>query len=44
VKRLITRFSESEFIGAVEHERFDNSEPGLLRFDLTLVVRLQKTL
>jgi type IV pilus assembly protein PilM len=44
VKRLITSFSESEFVAAIEHERFDNSEPGLLRFDFTLVVQSPKTL
>lgn len=44
VKRLIASFGGSEFVAAVEHERFDNSEPGLLRFDFTLVVRPKKTL
>ena len=44
VKQLIASFGGSEFIASVEHERFDNSQPGILRFDFTLVVRPQKPL
>ncbi len=38
VKRLLASFRGSHFIAVVENERFDNSQPGLLRFDFTLVV------
>ena len=34
----------SPFISAVENERFDNSQNGLLRFDFTLVINPKKTL
>lgn len=44
VKQLITRFSSSDFVASVERERFDNHQPGILRFDLTLVVQSQKNL
>lgn len=44
VKQLISGFSSSEFVASVEHERFDNHQPGMLRFDLTLVVQPQKRL
>ncbi len=44
VKQLIASFSGSEFVASVEHEQFDNSQPGILRFDFSLVVRPQKPL
>jgi type IV pilus assembly protein PilM len=44
VKQLIASFGGSEFIASIDHERFDNSQPGILRFDFTLVVRPQKPL
>lgn len=39
VKALISSFNGSQFIAAIEQERFDSSQSGILRFDLTLVVR-----
>jgi type IV pilus assembly protein PilM len=44
VKQLISSFSSSDFVASVERERFDNHQPGILRFDLTLVVQPQKNL
>ena len=35
---LLVRFVESPRITAIEGERFDASEPGMLRFDFTLVI------
>ena len=39
VNQLLVSFNGSEFITRVEQERFDNSQPGILRFDFTLLVR-----
>lgn len=44
VKQLLASFTGSKFITAVENERFDNSQNGLLRFDFTLVINPKKTL
>jgi type IV pilus assembly protein PilM len=44
VKQLLASFTGSQFISAVENERFDNSQNGLLRFDFTLVINPKKTL
>ncbi|MDO8545237.1 MAG: pilus assembly protein PilM [Opitutaceae bacterium] len=44
VKRLLASFTDSDFIAAVENERFDNNQNGLLRFDFTLVVNPKKPL
>lgn len=44
VKTLLTSFVESEFIVSLENERFDNSQPGILRFDFILVVDPQRPL
>ena len=44
VKKLIAGFTESPFITAVENERFDTKQPGLLRFDFTLVVNPRRPL
>jgi type IV pilus assembly protein PilM len=44
VKQLLASFTGSQFIAAVENERFDNSQNGLLRFDFTLVINPKKTL
>ena len=44
VKQLFASFAGSRFVAAVENERFDNSQPGLLRFDVTLVVNPQHPL
>lgn len=38
VKTLLAGFARSPFVAAIEHERFDQTQPGLLRFDFTLVV------
>lgn len=44
VKELLTSFTDSQFITAVENERFDTNQNGLLRFDFTLVINPRKTL
>jgi type IV pilus assembly protein PilM len=44
VKELLTRFTDSQFITAVENERFDTTQNGLLRFDFTLVINPKKTM
>lgn len=44
VKRLLAGFVGSQFITAVENERFDTTQNGLLRFDFTLVVNSKKPL
>lgn len=44
VKRLLGKFTSSQFISAVENERFDTNQNGLLRFDFTLVINPKKTL
>jgi type IV pilus assembly protein PilM len=38
VKQLLAGFARSPYIAAIEDERFDNAQPGLLRFDFTVVV------
>jgi hypothetical protein len=44
VKELLASFTDSQFITAVENERFDTNQNGLLQFDFTLVINPQKTL
>lgn len=44
VKQLLASFTGSQFIKAVQDERFDTSQNGLLRFDFTLVINPGKTL
>ncbi|MEO6876055.1 MAG: pilus assembly protein PilM [Opitutaceae bacterium] len=44
VKELLAGFAQSPFIAAIEAERFDNAQPGLLRFDFTLRVNPQHAL
>lgn len=44
VKQLLASFSGSQFIAAVENERFDTNQNGLLRFDFTLVINPKRTL
>jgi type IV pilus assembly protein PilM len=44
VKQLLASFTNSQFIAAVENERFDTNHPGLLKFDFTLVINPKKTL
>jgi len=35
---LLTQFRESPFVAGLEDERFDNSQPGVLRFEVTLLL------
>ena len=44
VRALLASFKDSQFIAAVENERFDNNQNGLLKFDFTLVINPKKTL
>lgn len=44
VNALLASFADSEFISAVENERFDASEPGILRFQFTLVLDSSQSL
>lgn len=41
-KKLIAGLNQSEFVAAVERERFENSQPGLLQFDFVLVARAER--
>jgi type IV pilus assembly protein PilM len=36
-RSLLQLLSQSPFIAGIENERFDNTQPGILRFDFTLV-------
>ncbi len=38
IRGLLQLLSESPFIASVENEHFDNAQPGVLRFDFTLVL------
>ncbi len=44
VKKLLVSFEDSQFIVSVENERFDNRQPGILKFDFILVVNPRKPL
>jgi type IV pilus assembly protein PilM len=44
VKQLIASLSDSKFIAGVEREQFDNTQPGILRFNFTLIVRAETPL
>ncbi|MEY4090175.1 MAG: hypothetical protein RJB55_2446 [Verrucomicrobiota bacterium] len=44
VKELLASFTGSRFIKAVENERFDTNQNGLLYFDFTLVINPDQTL
>ncbi|MBL9188866.1 MAG: pilus assembly protein PilM [Opitutaceae bacterium] len=44
VKQLLAGFAGSQFVKAVEDERFDTNQNGLLKFDCTLVINPRKTL
>jgi type IV pilus assembly protein PilM len=44
VKTLLASFVESDFIVALEDEHFDNTQPGVLKFDFILVVNPAKPL
>lgn len=44
VVQLLDSFSDSTFIKSVENERFDASPHGLLKFEFSLLVNLEKPL
>ncbi len=44
VEALLNSFSESPFISAVEDKRFDTSQPGILRFDFSIILTLEESL
>ena len=37
IRSLFASIAESPFVATIQDERFDNSQPGLLKFDVTLV-------
>ncbi|MDB6095683.1 MAG: Fimbrial assembly protein [Verrucomicrobia bacterium] len=43
VRLLFSHLLESPFIAAIKNERFDNSQPGLLKFDFSMVLNLGST-
>ena len=44
VRRFFSSLADSPFVSALRDERFDNSQPGLLRFDVTLVLKPERLL
>ena len=44
VNELLARLSDSEFVSALENERFDASTPGILKFNFTLVMNEERPL
>lgn len=42
VKRLIVSLGKSKFVTRVDNERFDNSQPGILKFEVTLVLNSEE--
>jgi type IV pilus assembly protein PilM len=44
VTNLLASFTNSDFVSAVENERFDAEEPGILRFNFNLVVAPERGL
>jgi type IV pilus assembly protein PilM len=44
IRSLLQLLSQSPFIATVENERFDNAQPGILRFDFTLVLDAKRAL
>ena len=44
IRGLLQLLSQSPFIATVENEHFDNPQPGILRFDFTLVLDSRRTL
>jgi type IV pilus assembly protein PilM len=44
VRALLASLTGSPFVTAVESERFDNTQPGILRFDFVLVTNPQRPL
>jgi type IV pilus assembly protein PilM len=44
VRSLVQALARSPFVSAIENERFDGAQPGMLRFDFTLVLNSRKPL
>ena len=44
VKALLANLVDSPYVATVENERFDNRQPGILRFDFVLVAKTQHSL
>ncbi len=44
VKELLKNMKQSRFVARVENERFDNNQNGLLRFDVTVVIKPENLL
>jgi type IV pilus assembly protein PilM len=44
VKELLKNMRQSRFVNRVENERFDNNQNGLLRFDVTVVIKPENLL
>jgi len=44
VNALLRSFTDSGYVAAVENERFDTSEPGILRFEFNLVLNNERPL
>lgn len=44
VNELLKSFTDSEFVSAVEGERFNTDEPGILRFEFTIVLSSSQSL
>lgn len=44
VRELLVDLGQSPFVATVENERFDSAQPGILRFDCTLVINPQRAL
>lgn len=44
VKELLKNMKQSRFVSRVENERFDNNQNGLLRFDVTVVIKPENLL
>jgi type IV pilus assembly protein PilM len=44
VKMLLGSIADSPFVAAVEAERFNNQQPGILGFDFVILVKPQRPL
>jgi hypothetical protein len=42
VRSLLQALARSPLVGAIENERFDGAQPGVLRFNFTLVMNSRK--
>ena len=42
--RLLGTLTASPFVAAIENERYDISQPGILRFEFTLVIKPERPL